>query len=422
MIEKERVLPSWIDGFVQYTAGRSTKTLFARWAAIGTVAAALERKTWLMSQHKPVYPNMYIFLVGPPGVGKTYVIDLAHQIFDEALVFGMKGAGHHCAKTTLSKAGLIDTLALATRTTFNPDLTFNALFVPSEELSMLLPEYNKEFISALTAFFDNGKYEEQYRNVNKGEPTIIERPCLTILGGTTPAYMASAIPVTAWDDGFLARVIIIYGEDGPIDTVRPELSLLDEAVEDNTSLERQLVADLKIIGNIKGRMKWSSAAADYFKAWYQARCPWPDGAIPTHPRLQHYCTRRHFHALKLCHISAVDQNNEFITAEDVERVRGWMYEAEEAMPGIFSGMESGGDAAIIRDAYHFVQIEDARGGCPESKLLAFLAMRTPSTYVTRIKQNMIESKILATYVGPDKYTFVRAVPGAFGTIRTLPKS
>lgn len=419
-----RRLDSWIDGFMDYTEGRSTQELFRLWTAIGTLSGALERKIWIMSQNRRVFPNMYIFLVGPPGSGKTYPIDLAHEIFDEALT------EHHCAETTLSKQGLVDHFAEAKRIIHNPDMLYNALFVPSKELSMLIPEYDKEFISALTYFYDNIKYEEKLRNVRKGEPLIVETPCLTLLAGTTPAYMGYSIPVSAWDDGFLARVIIIYAEDEIIDGARPSLNLQEEEVVRDDALKDLLVADLKIIGEeMKGKIGWRPRAAKMFSEWYQTRCRWPVGGdikesdtrLPTHPRLQHYCTRRHFHALKLCLISACDLGHEAIEEEDVKRVQHWMRDAELMMPGIFSAMESGGDANIIRDAYHFVQIEDARGGCPLTKLLAYLQMRQASGLVTRTYQNMLEGEILKAYIGPNKLTFVRAVPGAFGTIRTIPK-
>lgn len=426
-----RRLDSWIEGFMNYTQGRSTQELFRLWTAIGTLSGALERKIWIMSQNRRVFPNMYIFLVGPPASGKTYAIDLAHEIFDEALGGSHTDSeNHHCAETSLTKQGLVDRFHEAKRIIHQPEMIYNALFVPSKELSMLIPEYDKEFISALTDFYDCHRYSEKLRNVRKGEPLEIEAPYLTLLAGTTPAYMGYSIPVPAWEDGFLARVNIIYAEDNIVDGERPSLNLHEDDAADDDSLKALLVDDLKIIGReMKGKKRWTKKAGELFADWYQTRCKWPvgdgikesDTRLPTHPRLIHYCTRRHFHALKLCLISACDLGHEAIEEEDVIRVQWWLREAELMMPGIFSAMESGGDAVIIRDAYHFVQIEEARGGCPLSKLYAYLQMRQASGLVTRTYQNMIEGNILVAFGGADKMTMVRHVPGAFGTIRTIPK-
>lgn len=411
-----RILPSWIEGFMVYTENISSRPMFRRWTAITMLSGALERKVWLMSQNRPVYPNLYVLLVGPPGTGKTRPISLAHDIFDKAL------PEHHCAETSLSKPGLVDRFAESHRVILHPtELHFNSLFAPIEELSMFLSDYDKEFISFLTHIYDNVPYREKFRNVHKGETLSIDKPSLSFVAGTTPAFMASSLPITAWDDGFLARVIIAYGEDA-FDEPRPELHLLDETYEEDRDLQAALINDLTLIGNRVGRVRWEADAAREFLAWYTARCPWPNGGLPTHPRLQHYSTRRHFHALKLCLIACCDRDGTAISVDDVLLVKEWMFEAEQQMVGIFSAMESGGDAAIIRDAYHFIQVEEARGGCPLSRLYSFLSMRTSAMYVPRIYQNMLEGNLIKVVAGNGGVTMVRAVPGAFGTIRTLPKS
>ena len=69
-----RKLQSWTDAFFQYTEKIGSPPLFRRWCGIFTVAAALERKVWTVNNKGRLYPNLYMFLVGPPGTGKTTTV------------------------------------------------------------------------------------------------------------------------------------------------------------------------------------------------------------------------------------------------------------------------------------------------------------------------------------------------------------
>src|SRR6058998_1960543 len=74
-----RRLSSWIDEFVEYTSHIDSPEIFRRWTAITTIAAVLEQKVWGWTTDY-VYPNMYTFLVGHPGVGKTRTIKAAQKM------------------------------------------------------------------------------------------------------------------------------------------------------------------------------------------------------------------------------------------------------------------------------------------------------------------------------------------------------
>ena len=65
-----RVLPDWIDGYLDYTANTEPKASYRRWAAISAVAAALQRKCYLVIGSETFYPNLYVILTGPPAARK----------------------------------------------------------------------------------------------------------------------------------------------------------------------------------------------------------------------------------------------------------------------------------------------------------------------------------------------------------------
>ena len=75
-----RRLGSWIESFLEYTEILPSPPLLRRWAAISYVAAALERKVWVRTMGSDLYPNLYTFLVGPPGVGKGVAIAAGERL------------------------------------------------------------------------------------------------------------------------------------------------------------------------------------------------------------------------------------------------------------------------------------------------------------------------------------------------------
>src|SRR5437867_4059065 len=70
---------SWIEDFVKFTASIESPEIFRRWTAITTIAAVLEQKVWAWT-NDVIYPNMYTFLVGHPGVGKSRTINEARKM------------------------------------------------------------------------------------------------------------------------------------------------------------------------------------------------------------------------------------------------------------------------------------------------------------------------------------------------------
>lgn len=415
---KKRLLDSWLSAFLEYTERVSSQPIFRKWAGIGTLAAALERKVWIVSQKRRVYPNLYIFLVGPPGTGKTIALDIGSSILKASL------PAHFIAETSLTKAALIDALAAANRLIRYPEeASFNALFIPSHELGALLPQYDPDFLNALTHIYDNSVYDERRRVVRHGVPLVIESPVLNLVAATTPSYMNTSLPVNAWDQGFLSRVIIAFGD---ISSEAPliELDLMNEGEDENTELKKALQHDMRIIGERYGCLKFERNAAKAMEAWYKKGCPWNDrGDKPTHPRLTYYKTRRPIHALKLCMIACCDRGGDSINIVDVETAKDWLIEVEREMSGVFTAMQSGGDAAVIRDAWHFVLTDNARfpQGTPLSRLLEFLQNRVHAPYVERVYKTMVEANIIKVYPGPDNTPTVRVVSSQYGTMRTMPK-
>ena len=368
-----RQLTNWTDAFNQYTKERGSPALFRRWAGIFTVAAALERRVWIKTNKGVLYPNMYIVSVGPPGAGKTLATSIGHDFLTSI-------DDLHVAPTSVTKASLIDALALAERKIVRPMdnppvITFNSLIVTSDELGVFLPNYENDFMNVLTNIYDCRIYSET-RRTNKISIEM-KAPQLNIAAATTPSYLNALLPEGAWDQGFLSRTILVYsGAEPPGD--------LFSETEMDLMLEAALKKDLAQIFRLYGPMKFTEEASAAINEWHKAGGP----PAPDHPKLHHYNTRRTAHLLKLCMVASVSSGDEMvITLEHFAEALDWLIEVEAAMPDIFKSMKSGGDGRIIEECYHFVYgifMREGKKPVASTRVFHFLQERTPAHNVERI--------------------------------------
>lgn len=355
----------WIEGFLSHTDNISSPRLFRKWGAIATIAGALERKVWVRSLGSRLYPNMYTVLVAPPGVGKTEITWRIRKLWESL-------EDHHIASTSVTKASLIDELADANRRwvdakAVDPVTHFNSLLMCINELGVLLPAYENEFMNTLTDLWDCKHYSER-RRTSKIEIDIAN-PQLNLVAACTPSYLMHVLPEGAWDQGFLSRTMLVYSGDRQLRSLFAE-SAFDEEEFNN------LKDGLMDIANIFGEIRFEKAAAEAMDNFHLT-----DGKPkPDHPKLLSYNIRRTVHLLKLCMVFSVSRSDQLVvTLEDWQRAYDALIEVELHMPDIFKAMSQGGAGKTMEEAWHFVFTTHAKEGTPvlKHRLINFLQERVP---------------------------------------------
>lgn len=381
MVTGKRRLKDWLDSFVKFTEKRPTHDLFRRWVAISIIAAVLERKVWVHTLGMDLYPNLFVILVSPPGGGKTVLTEMAHRFWADL-------KEHYIAPSSVSRASLIDALREAERRIVQPDkeppiLFFNSLYIALNELGTMISVYDNEFMTTLTDLYDNKQYGERKRTRDLN--FVIKAPQINLLAGTQPSYLMNTLPEGAWDQGFTSRSLFIYaGEPEPQDLFG-ESALSDKLYQD-------LLNDLKVIGDLSGKITFTPEAAKAIGAWHNAKGP----PRPDHPKLTYYNVRRSVHLLKLCQVASVLRGSDLKVSEaDAARALSWLLEAEMYMPDIFKAMAQGGDSKVIEDTWYYaytVYIRDKKL-LSEERIIEFIAARTPAHNVDRIFQLMMRLKL-----------------------------
>lgn len=380
---------SWIEGFMEFTSRLPSPELFRRWTAVSAISGALERKVWVIpTSNLILYPNTYILLVGPPGAGKTVITSRAQALW-------RKLPDHKLASSSLTKASLMDELNEAKRGILRPGenpgyIEFNYLSIISNELGVLIPAYDNDFMSVLTDIYDGYGYSERRRSTKI--KFDLEKAQFNLLAGTTPSYLAGTLPPGAWDQGFLSRTIIVFSGS-------TERRPLFEDLTTSDSEFRALAEDLLEISKLFGRMKFTPSAADLISNWHMAGGP----PIPDHPKLASYNERRTQHLFKLCMITSVSKRNDLlVTEEDFIESLDLMTLTESFIPDIFKAMNSGGDQRAIEDSWYYLMQTFGREKKPIAahRLVQFLSERVPAYSVGKIIEVMTKAGVVEERLEP----------------------
>ncbi len=387
-----RRLENWINSFELFTHDLSSPSLFKKWGGIMAVAGALERKVWVTTVAGDLFPNMFCVLVGPAGVGKTVITNRVRK-------FWLGLDDHHVASTSVTKASLMDELEQAERRGValigknkTEPFHFHSLKILANELGVLIPGYDNDFMNVLTDVWDGHVYSENRRSTKR--QFKIDKPQLNLFAATTPSYLNEVMPAGAWTQGFISRVLLIYSGETAI---RP----LFGSEELNEELNKKLLGDLIHIGKLYGKMEFTPEAAEAITAWHTQGGP----PTPDHPRLiQGYNVRRSVQLLKLCMVAcAASADDYLITIEHFAMALDWLMEAEVYMPDIFKAMSGGSDGQLMDETYHFVYklFIVKKQPISEQRIIAFIQQRTPAHNVEKILQVMVKAGLLKLSIGTD---------------------
>jgi hypothetical protein len=357
----------WIEEFIAKTTSIRSPEIFRLWSAIGTVAAALERRVWTSTDVAPLYPNLFTILVGPPACGKTNSVKESRKML--APITGMK-----LGPDNPTPASFMDELSKATVFGLNGQNSgpSAAMTVLCEEFGVLIPKYDDSFFATLSKLYDN---PSMYTAPRRTSVSIkIENPTINILGCATPPAIGS-LPESAWGEGCTSRIIFLYG-------TKPN--------SHRDAFKKRIDSDMKelqnriseIFSDIHGEFEWEEPARLAYNHWYNDEQMAP---VPTYGRLVNYNGRRDTHVMKLSMISAVSAEHGLtITLDDFIRGRKWLLDAEQTMPDVFRAITQKSDAQLLQDLHYWMYTEyskvarDKRNPIPDGEVWKFLENKTTS--------------------------------------------
>jgi hypothetical protein len=233
----DQYLPStrgFLTDFIYATRGVEAPTMFGIWSAIFVLMTAIKREAWIRWFPKPLFPNMYIILVAPPGVcRKSTIVNYAVDVLEGFGDFIEDPNFREVKKLALIKnkatpEALLDAMLPIYKG--KPVYTFldvngqpmkrkgkfvryhrtSEIGIALSEMAVMLnkQKYSESMIENLMDLYDPHNHWE-WRTMGRGVK-VLSNLCTSFLAATTPEGFRNSVPQTATGDGFLSRTIVAY--------------------------------------------------------------------------------------------------------------------------------------------------------------------------------------------------------------------
>ena len=372
-------LPSLMQEWLDYTSVFPTTKQFNLWSCIAAIGGAMQRRCWIVTAGRQLFPNTFILLISPPGVGKTDAITTTREVWGQFMNLPI-------APLSMTGKGIVDELAseksIQTITVDGEQYRYSSLLTAAAELGTLIQEYDMTQISIFNELYDcNSVYNERTRG---GGEVSIERPHISMLLGTQPKFIGHVFPETAFGMGLTSRMIMVY------DDTEQNLDLFGDTSASPKKF-KQLVQKFKPVATMKGRFDVDEGGkAELQRLHNNGLQPRPDAI-----KLAHYNTRRTAHLIKLSMIvGAANHGMPVITADDVQTAFALLLDVEVRMGEVFTEMSNVAEADIIRETFHFLikkYNENERKPLPASVLHSYLQQRVPAWKIEYLISSMTKS-------------------------------
>lgn len=343
MPDNKRNLPDWLDGFMLLTEESEPPILFRKWAAIATVASALQRKVRVdIGISLCFYPNFYIVLVGPSATGKGTAMKYAYDIIEQvpSIRLSAQATSLQALIRRMKETNLTD-IDMET----GDQIYHSSLTVFSNEFTVFLGYHNRELIAALCDWYDcQNKWV--YDTIKHGKQMIVG-VWTNILAGTTPDSIQESLPSAAIGAGLTSRIIFVNEEK------RGKLVIFPSTTQKEIDLQQHLIHDLEQIALLSGSFHFTQDAMSFYSNWcHEAELnpPFQD------KKFDGYCGRRRKHLLSLAMVCSASRSDSLVLKEDdLERSAQLLEEVENRMGLVFRGMGKSDISALINDSIVFIE-------------------------------------------------------------------
>lgn len=308
-----RELGNWLAAYGEYVKESESPEDFHLWTGLSVLASAVRRNIWLNQGIYILWPNLYVILIGPPGIAKSTSIRMGRKILlgVEDIIFGPDSVTREELIRIMARVGKKDKQS--------------ALTIHSSELSSLIDPSGVKMIQFLTEIYD-GDFQFRYSTKGSGRDTI-HNPVLNILAGTTPTWIAEGLPSTVVGHGFTSRIIFVFGD-------KPRY-LKPFPKEPDSRIVSSLVNDLDYISRIEGEFEWGEGSMDYYAQVYEALAR----TRPKDYRIEGFHARKKNHLLKVAMLlSIADRDDLVLEVKDLKTAKKLLDSIEPNMHKAFSAI------------------------------------------------------------------------------------
>lgn len=312
---------SFIDTYLCYAGVSAAPPQFHLWCALTALSASVMDHIWVESAGEHLAPNLYVFLVGPSGIGKGVATSTMMRVLSAAatsrVYSGMLTAQHLCDMLD-SKRKQVPKVLLVT-----------------EELSLSVGDkaLADRLIRLATALYACSPYEF-FEGTRTHGTVRFANHCLCWCAGTTQEWLRDSIPRSAVEGGFFARVncVVAHGPLRRAVRASPNLALLPP-----------LVDHLHKVARLEGAMALTPDAEASYWDWFERR------PLPAETVLEPVWARVPVHVLKLASLLSLgDGMSMTIQRNHINEARRLAEQSLRSLPQIIEYVAMSPDTDGIR--------------------------------------------------------------------------
>ena len=341
---------SWLKAYVEHQRFSESPTQFHFWSGVSAIAGALRRQVWIDQRHFQWTPNMYIVLVGPPGVAAKSTSMKGGQSLLEAV------EGVHFGPQSMTWQALISAFKRSLRTitiSGAPEpVSMSCLTVGVSELGNFLDPQDRALVDFLTDIWD-GQKGIWRREIKKEGLIELHNPWLNLIACTTPAWLAKNFPEDLVGGGLTSRIVFVYGARKEQIISYPSEQITEEDYETE---RKYLLHDLKQIAEIAGEYKLTKEAITWGDAWNRK---FQNGGLPAHlsnSRFEGYVARKQSHVHKLAMVFAASKRSQLVvTKDDLVEAEGMISALEREMLKVFESIGVAPQARVTNNVMKIIE-------------------------------------------------------------------
>jgi hypothetical protein len=357
---------------------------YINWVGISVLSSALKRRCYIWYRGIKFYPNQYIILVGPPGIGKGESINAATKIANEVKAINY-------IKDWVTPQEIIEELSAGFQhINLKPGqvITTNVVqdhtcCIMAPELAVFLQQYDN-LHSLMCAWWDQNKFD--YKTKNKGKH-VIEDMSVSLLGGCVPDYVRSLskdrlAPITG---GFTARTIFVYATE--------KFQLIDNSFGapngSKTKIHDDLVNDLRHITTLTGELRISKDAETLWQQVYQEHNK--RGAIDSDASAN-FKSRISSHIIKTAvTISISDSDNLVITRDHLDTAIRLIEGIRDKVDIVFRSI---GESPLAVTMDKVIKLVDMKGIVLYKELLKYVMRDATQDQLNGILQVLVKTGMI----------------------------
>lgn len=394
--------------------------VFHIWSALWAVSSSLGRRCWLPFGTFDLFPNQYVLIVGSPASRKSTALSLARKLVKnstgvrfapadtggqrQGLVIAMQGSEEDHSKEYLGAAELgarentISSLTDLAEITNVPDETQfeiadadkHHISVAASEFSRFIGQNNLSMMDFLVERYDGEDYEYKTRQSN----IVLKKTLLNMLAATTPTSLNNSLPPAAGGQGFLSRMILVYGAKKHKSIPRPKAppEAMVGAIQDRLS---------DVYHQLHGSFSETKDGQAYSESLYGYDIGVSDA------RFAYYAERRYTHLIKLAMVLAASRLETVITRTDYEEAHRILCATELGMTEALG--EFGMNPMAVLKQEILEQLRAQQGPLPMSAILAMFHRDASSRDITEVVNDLIRVGQIKMGSSPNGQSILSAV-------------